>query len=112
MFDMMKMMGKIKEVQEKMKEAKDQLALIKASAEAGGGMAKATVNGKKQVVSIELDSDLLNPNDREMAQDLAVAAINAAMDKVDVLIAEHMQKATEGLVPNIPGMDLNNMFNA
>ena len=47
MFDMMKMMGKMKEVQQKMKEAQDRLVNVKASGEAGGGMVRAIVNGKK-----------------------------------------------------------------
>ena len=111
MFDMMKMMGKIKEVQEKMNVAREQLGSITASAEAGGGMVKATVNGKKQVVSLEIDSDLVNPADKEMLQDLSIAAINKALEEVEGKASEFMKKATEGLVPNIPGMDLGNMFN-
>ena len=55
MFDMMKMMGKVKELQDKMKEAQEKLVTITATGESGGGMVKATVNGKKQVVSIDVD---------------------------------------------------------
>ena len=55
MFDMMQMMGKVKEMQSKMKEAQENLEFIKETGEAGAGMVKATVNGKKQVISIEID---------------------------------------------------------
>ena len=51
MFDMMKMMGKMKEVQSRLKEAQDKLAFVTAVGESGGGMVKATVNGKKQRIS-------------------------------------------------------------
>lgn len=106
----MKMLGKMKEVQAKVKEAQDNLVHIKASAEAGAGMVKATVNGKKQVILLDIDADILKASDKELVQDLAIAAINKAMEEVDVLAREEMRKSTEGLIPNIPGFDLGGMM--
>ncbi len=54
MFDMMKMLGKMKEVQAKMKDIQENLVHIKVTSEAGAGMVKATVNGKKQLISLEI----------------------------------------------------------
>lgn len=110
MFDMMKMMGKVKEMQTKMKEAQENLGFIKETGEAGAGMVKAVVNGKKEVVSVEIDPSLMTSDDREMVQDLTVAAINMAMEKADVSAKEEIKKSTEGIMPNIPGMDFGNMF--
>jgi nucleoid-associated protein EbfC len=110
MLDMFGMLGKMKELQARMKEAQDSLVTLRASAEAGAGMVKATVNGKKQVLSIEIDADMLKPEDREMIQDLVVAAVNLANQKVEDMVKDHLQGATEGLIPNIPGMDLGAMF--
>lgn len=110
MMDMMKMLGKVKEVQAKLKEAQENLANIRASAESGGGMVKATVNGKKQVVAIDIDPDILKATDKILIQDLTIAAINKAIEEVDVLAKEEMKKSTEGLVPNIPGFDLGSMI--
>ncbi|WP_422003746.1 YbaB/EbfC family nucleoid-associated protein [Roseivirga pacifica] len=110
MFDMMKMMGKVKEMQAKMKEAQENLEYIKETGESGAGMVKATVNGKKQVVSIDIDEGLLTKEDKEMLQDLTVAAINNAMEKADISAKEEIKKSTEGIMPNIPGMDFGNMF--
>ncbi len=112
MFDMMKMMGQIKEVQGKVKQAQENLAHITAEGEAGAGMVKAVVNGKKQVISIEIDDSMINDKDKEMIQDLTVAAINKAIEEVEVKAREEMKKATDGVLPNIPGMDLGGMFNA
>lgn len=112
MFDMMKMMGKVREVQEKMKEAQENLVHIKVSAEAGAGMVKATVNGKKQLIDLEIDSDLIKPDDKDMMKDLIVAAVNKAMMEADVKAKEELRKQTEGILPNIPGLDINGMFNA
>jgi nucleoid-associated protein EbfC len=109
MFDMMKMLGKMKEVQAKMKEAQEKLVHVKATAEAGAGLVKATVNGKKQLVELTIDADLMKPDDREMLQDLVVAAVNKATEEVEALAKEEIRKSTEGLIPNIPGLDLTGL---
>ena len=110
MFDMMKMMGKIKEAQGKIKEAQESLDSITANGESGAGLVTAKVNGKKEVISINVDSSLLNADDREMMQDLIVAAVNKAIENVEPKTREHLKNATDGLLPNIPGMDLSNLM--
>ncbi len=107
---MMGMLGKVKELQAKMKEAQDSLDTLIEEGEAGAGMVKVLVNGKKQVLKIEIDEDLFKPSDRDVVQDLVVAATNIALQKIDVKAKEHLQKATNGLIPNIPGFDLGGMF--
>jgi len=106
MLDMMKMLGKVKELQDKMKEAQEKLAQVTTTAESGGGMVKATVNGKKQVISLEIDEELIKKEDAEMMKDLIIAAINKGIADADLLAKEEMKKTTEGIVPNIPGFDL------
>jgi len=110
MFDMMKMMGKMKEVQARIKEAQDNLGKLHASGESGGGMVKAVVNGKKQLISLEIDPAILKADDKIIVQDLVVAAVNKASEEADVLAKEEMRKSTEGLLPNIPGLDLSGMM--
>lgn len=110
MFDMMKMMGKMKEVQARMKEAQDNLVHIQASGESGAGMVKATVNGKKMLVSIEVDPALLKAEDKMVLQDLVVAAVNKATEAADALAKEELRKSTDGLLPNIPGIDLSSLM--
>lgn len=110
MFDMMKMMGKMKEVQARMKQAQDNLVNIKAEGESGGGMVKATVNGKKQLIALDIDASILKGDDKILIQDLVVAAVNKASEEVDGLAKEEMRKSTEGLLPNIPGMDLGSLL--
>ncbi|WP_317039482.1 YbaB/EbfC family nucleoid-associated protein [Thermoflexibacter ruber] len=106
---MMKMLGKMKEIQSKLKDAQDQLADIIAEGESGGGMVKAVANGKKQVLKIEIDKDIAKPEDVEMLQDLVVAAVNRALEAVEEKSKDFIQKETEGLL-NIPGMDLNSLM--
>lgn len=104
MKDMFGMFGKVQEMQKKLQEAQEKLAEITAEGEAGAGMVKAKVNGKHQVLAIDIDDELMKPEDKEMLQDLVVAAINKAMENVEEQSKSFMQKSTEGLIPNIPGL--------
>jgi nucleoid-associated protein EbfC len=106
MFDMMGMLGKVKDFQAKMKEAQENLSQITEQAEAGAGMVKIVINGHKKVLSLEIDPDLLKFEDKEMLQDLIIAATNKAMDAIEIKIKDHLQTATQGMIPpGIPGLD-------
>jgi len=105
------MMGKIQETQQKLKEAQDNLVNITADGEAGAGMVKATVNGKRQIIKIDIDSSILSKEDKQMLQDLTIAAVNQAMENIESKIKQAMGDATSGMIPNIPGMDLGNLMN-
>lgn len=110
MLDMMKMMGKVKEMQARLKEAQDNLDKITATGDAGAGMVKATVNGKKKLLTLEIDPTILSSSDQILVQDLAVAAVNKALDEVEIKAKEELKKSTEGFLPNIPGLDLSSMM--
>ena len=108
MLDMMKMMGKIKEAQEKMKNIKNELDKIEIKSESGAGLVSVRINGKKELLSINIDKSILN--EKEMVQDLVVAATNKALNEIDVKVKEHMKEKTGDILPNIPGFDLGNLF--
>jgi nucleoid-associated protein EbfC len=100
----------MKEVQARIKQAQDNLGNLRASGESGGGMVKATVNGKRQLIALDIDPMLLKADDKIVVQDLIIAAVNKASEEADVLAKEEMKKSTEGLLPNIPGMDFSSMM--
>lgn len=110
MFDLMSIMNKVKEAQAKVKEAQARLVHLKAEGEAGAGMVKVLVNGNRKVISIEMDDSLVNISDKQMLGDLIVAATNKAMEEIDGKIKEALKSATDGMMPNIPGMDFGSMF--
>ncbi len=110
MFDLMGMMGKVKEAQAKIKEVQARLVHLTAEGESGAGLVKVTVNGDRKVLKVDLDDSLLSPKDKEMLSDLIVAATNIAMTAIEAKIKAEMKSATEGMIPNIPGMDLGGMF--
>ena len=107
--NMMDLFGKMREVQSKLKEAQENLVHIIAEGESGAGMVKVKVNGLKQVVSLEIDDDLVKPEDKDMMGDLIIAAVNKAIAEAEVLAKEEIKKSTGGLLPNIPGLDLGNL---
>ena len=108
--DMSNMFGKIKEMKAKMTEEQDNLDQITAEGEAGCGNGKDGVTGKKKLLSILIEESLMDASDREMVQDLIVAATNIALQNVEVKANEEIKKTTEGMIPNIPGLDLSKMF--
>ena len=72
------------------------------TATAGGGMVSATVNGKHEVVSLEIKPDAVDPDDVEMLQDMVIAAVNEAMRAADAEAAQNMSRLTGGL--NLGGL--------
>jgi len=106
-FDITGMMGKMKDLQDKMQQAQQELQHITATGEAGGGLVKATANGHRQLIKLDIDESLLTPQDRDMVADLVVAAVNKALDTVAELAKQEMQRKTSGMLPNIPGLDLS-----
>lgn len=98
------MLGQMKEVQKKIKEAQEEMGSITATGDAGAGMVTAEVNGKREVLKVEIDDSLLTKDDKEMLQDLVVAAINKALSSVEEKVQEKMQASTAGMF-NIPGFD-------
>ncbi|MBO6584648.1 MAG: YbaB/EbfC family nucleoid-associated protein [Gracilimonas sp.] len=108
-FNMADMFGKIQEMQSKMQEAQEGLQDVIVEAEAGGGMVKVKANGNKQIVSIEMDDDVVDPQDKEMLEDLIVAGVNKALEKAEEASKEKMQEMYKGMIPGggIPGMDMS-----
>jgi len=99
---MNKMMKQVQQMQEKMKELKDELAERTVEATAGGGMVKATATGGQEIVSISIDPAVIDPDDIDMLEDLVVAAVNEALRQAEDMVKEEMSKITGGL--NIPGL--------
>ncbi|MCC5915101.1 MAG: YbaB/EbfC family nucleoid-associated protein [Balneolaceae bacterium] len=108
-FNMADMFGRISDIQAKVKEAQERLGEVTVDAEAGGGMVKVVANGKREVISIELDKDIIDPEDKEMLEDLVVAGVNKALEKAEAAGKEKMQDVYKDMMPGggIPGMDLS-----
>ena len=101
------MMQQVQKMQEEMQKVQAQLGGMEVSEEAGGGMIKAIANGNKEIVSVEIDPQVINADDKEILEDLVVAAVNKALQSAAKLAEEEMSKVTKGMIPpglNIPGL--------
>jgi nucleoid-associated protein EbfC len=103
--DIMGMMKKAQAVQTKLQEAQEELGRLEVEGEAGGGMVSLTLNAKGELRGVRIDASLLTPPDKEMLEDLIVAAFADGKAKADRAAAEKMQSLTAGL-PLPPGMKL------
>jgi DNA-binding YbaB/EbfC family protein len=103
--DMAKLMKQAQEMQEKMADAQARLDEVEVTGEAGAGLVKATVNAKGRVRALSIDPSLFTPDEREVVEDLIVAAIQDAQSRAGDAAQAEMAKITEGLsLP--PGMKL------
>lgn len=102
MKDMGKMMKQAQQLQSKMLKLQEEMADKTVETTSGGGMVKVVANGRQQVLSIQIEKEVVDPDDVEMLQDLILAAINDALIKSQEMATEEMSKLTGGL--NIPGL--------
>ncbi|MGD9031973.1 MAG: YbaB/EbfC family nucleoid-associated protein [Desulfobacteraceae bacterium] len=91
--------------QTKMAKLQEELEDRTVEASAGGGMVTVVVNGRQEIVSINIEPEVINSDDKEMLQDLILAAVNDGLSKAKEMVNEEMGKLTRGLnLPNIPGL--------
>jgi len=99
------LMKQAQEMQGKMAEMQESLSAMEAEGTSGGGMVRVTLSGKSEVRSVSIDPSLMTADDREVLEDLIVAAFNDAKSKVEAMVQEKMSELTGGL--NLPpGMQL------
>ena len=96
------MMKQAQKMQQEMLRMQEEMENKTYSAAAGGGMVKAEVNGKHEVISLEINPEAVDPDDVEMLQDMVIAAVNEAFRAADIDSANNMSKLTGGL--NLGGL--------
>ncbi len=92
------------QLQARMKELQEGLESEEISASAGGGMVTARVNGKGDLTGLAIEPEVIDPEDREMLEDLVVAAVAEAQKRARDLSEERMRGAAGGLPVQLPGL--------
>ena len=100
--NMQAMLKQAQKMQEDMERVQAELAEEVTEVTAGGGAVRISIKGSHEVLSIELDEDIVDPDDIETLQDLIVAAVNEAIKTVDAKNSEAMSKVTSGI--SVPGL--------
>jgi len=90
-------------MQKEMQKVQESLADITVEGTAGGGMVKATANCKLEIISVEIEPEVIDPEDKEMLEDLIAGAVNQAIKAAQDRSNEEMQKVTGGILGNLPG---------
>jgi nucleoid-associated protein EbfC len=103
--DMMKLMKQAREMQAKVSAMQDELEQAETEGQAGAGMVKVTLTGKGVMKAIAIDPSMMKEDEKEILEDLIIAAHNDAMQKNARMMEEKMKTATAGL-PIPPGMKL------
>ena len=91
------LMKNAQQIQGRMKDMQENLRRMKAEGTAGGGMVTVEINGQQQVLSCRIEPSVFASGDREMIEDLVVAATNQALEKIKQAAADEMEKLTGGL---------------
>ena len=100
--DMNSLMRQAQKMQEDMAVKQAELEEREYDISAGGGVVNVKINGKKEILSVKIDPEVVDPDDVETLEDLIVAAVNEGIKKVESVSAEEMQKITGSM--NLPGM--------
>ena len=102
MGNMQKQMQQMQQMQRKMDELQKEIAAMETTATSGGGAVTVTVTGKKEIKSIEIQPEVVDPEDIEMLQDLIISAVNEAVNQVEATTESEMSKITGGV--SLPGL--------
>lgn len=102
--NMANLMKQAQKMQRQMEEQAKEMETKEFTATAGGGAVEVTVSGTKKVLSLKLDEEAVDPDDVEMLEDLIVAALNEALEKVDAESSSAMSKLTGGMGGGMPGL--------
>ncbi len=97
---MAKMMKQLQKAQAEMSRMQEEIAQRTVESSSGGGAVRVVANGQKQLVELQIDPEALGEDNKEMLEDMIVAAVNEAFNRVDEMVASEMQKLTGGL--NLP----------
>ena len=99
------LMKQAQQFQAKMAKMQEELGEKTIEASAGGGMVTVVANGRQEIISIKIETEVIDPDDAEMLQDLVLAAVNDALSRAKNMMNEEMGKLTQGLnLPNVPGL--------
>jgi len=101
--NMAQQFGMLQKMQKEFEAVQAKLEEMTVEGSAGGGMVTVTADGKQKILSVKIDTEVVNNDDVEMLEDLVTAAVNQALDKSREMAQEEMGKVAGGMLGNLPG---------
>lgn len=100
--DMNRLMKQAQEMQKKLEAAQEKIKDMEVESSVGGGMITLKMNGRFEILDMEINEEIINPKEKDILKDLLISAFNQARKKAEEMSSEEIQKITGGM--NIPGM--------
>lgn len=100
------MLKQVQKLQNDFQKFQDEFGSRSLTVEVGGGVVKVTINGKREITSIDISPEIITPDEKEMIEDLILSGVNKALREMNELYEQEMSKLTKGIIPpglNIPG---------
>ena len=113
MSKMQKVLEQMQEAQQRIQRIQQELEIKTVTEESGGGMVKATVNGKQELTALTIENEAMSLGDAELLEDLIIAAVNKALQSAAQFMQRELGEATRAAMPNmpnIPGLDIDKLF--
>ncbi len=101
------MLKQFQKLQNEIQKFQEEIGNRTLTVETGGGIVKVTINGRKEITSIEISPEIINPEEKEMMEDLIISGVNKAIREMNELYEQEMSKITKGMIPpgfNLPGL--------
>ena len=112
MFDMFSMLGKLGDVKKKIEEVKESLPNIILEESELDGVVKITITASREIKKIETSDEFYTKYSKDERESILVEAVNNAIHKAEARSKEEMTKNLQGIVPNIPGVDIGSLLGA
>ena len=101
------MLKQVQKMQAEMQKVQSELGNLTVTEDSGGGMVKVTANGNKELITLEIDPSVIKSEDKEILEDLIIAAVNKTIQSASKMAEDELAKVTKGMIPpglNIPGL--------
>ena len=99
--DLKNLSEKMSQLQNQIQDIEKRIKLIKVTKESGAGLIKVTMNGRREIERLDIDQSLLAPSEKNMLEDLIIAALNLAVEELEAQINREKQKTSADLLGSL-----------
>ena len=109
MFDTFKIMSKLSEAKDKLKDIKEKLPFVGVTEQSEDGLIKVAISGDRVIKTLEINENMLYPAAKKDLEEKLIIVLNTAIKEAEKIYKDELKKGMEGMFPEIPGFDLSNL---